>query len=514
MKRLALATIAVLAGCAPGNDDHAGTSLRVDAVGSLADPAGIPRQLVLGATGAGLTAADGSGRIVPGLASSWRIANDGRSIIFRLRAAVWPDGSPVVATDIVTLLRRRAAPASPVRAYLDPIENAAAIGRSEIAVTALGVGAPVADVVEIRLAAPAAELLAALALPDLAVRRDPPRGSGRGDLLQPGLGAFDAAKVATAANVGARPLVLQRNPRYHALTGGSLGKIALLPVDDPGAAISDFAHNRADLVVGRDLAGLSDARLLGPQVLHVEPTWGVYGYLANVRRGPLADIRVRRALAMAVDRSSLGPRLFGLALQPVDGLLPLGMAGDPVPLLPDWAILAPAGRVEQARALLAAAGYDTAHPLTLAVSLPPGREHSAVLAAVAADWRAIGVTISEIEFAPKLLEAAIKRGDFELALSETTVPVDTPSLLLRRFRCGSNSGGYCNPAADAALARAAAEPGALTAAVAALLADPPLIPLFRPVRWALVRPNVSGWVNNIAGQHPLASLGVTDRRQR
>lgn len=506
MKRIALLIAAALAGCAPGNADHAGSKLRLDAVGSLTDPAGRPRQLVLGATRAGLTTTDGSGRIVPALASSWRVANDGRSVIFRLRPATWPGGGPVVANDVVSAFRRLASPASPVRDYLGAIENAAAVGQGKMPATSLGIGAPVANVVEIRLAAPAAELLAALALPDLAVRRDLPRSSGRNDLLPPGLGPF------TIASPTAGPLALERNPHFYAADSVPLGKVELSPVDDPGVAVSDFAHNRTDLVTGRGLAGWSDARLLGPQVLHVEPTWGVYGYLANVRRGPLADARVRRALAMSIDRASLGPRLFGLALQPVTGLLPPGMAGDPVPALPDWAILSPAERLTQARALLASAGYDAAHPLKLAVSLPVGREHAAVLAAVATDWASIGVSTTALELDSKSLEHAVSHDDFELALSETTVPVDIAALLLTRFRCRTNPGGYCNPAADAALARVGAEPGALAEAESALIADPPLIALFRPVRWTLVSPSVSGWIDNIAGQHPLARLSITGRR--
>lgn len=506
MKLIAFIIVTTLAGCTSGNNDPTGASLRVDAVGSLTDPAGLPRQLVLGATRAGLTATDGSGRIVPGLASSWRVASDGRSIIFRLRAATWPDGSLLVAANIVSAFRKLAAPTSSVRHYLGGIENAAAVGRGDLSTSALGIGAPVANVVEIRLAVPAPALLAALALPDLGVQRDPPR-SGRSDLLQPGLGAF------VVADAAARPLVLKRNPHSAAADGVTLGRVEVSPIDDPGIAVSDFAHGRTDLVISRDLAGWFDARLLGPQVLRVEPAWGVYGYLVNVRRGPLADVRVRRALAMAVDRATIGPQLLGLALQPVAGVLPLGMAGDPVPALPDWALLAPAARLEQARALLTAAGYDAAHPLALIVRLPPGREHAAVLASVAADWRAIGVATSVEELAPALLDDAIRRGNFELALSETAVPIDVPALLLAGFRCGASPGRYCNPAVDAALARAAIEPDALAEAEAALLADPPLIALFRPVRWALVAPRVAGWADNIAGQHPLARLSVTGKQR-
>ena len=499
---MALATlILALAGCSPDGGEHGGGSLRIDGVGSLTDPAAVPRQLLLGATQAGLTAVDSSGRVMPGLASSWRIANDGRSIIFRLRPVKWPDGHPLVAADVVAAFRRLAAPASRVRGYLDTIGNAAAVGDGSAAAVALGVSAPVADVVEMQLTAPAAELLALLALPELAVTRSMPRATAHAESHPLALGAFVAGDAAA-------PLVLQRNPNYYAVGGVALGKVELTPVDDPGMAVARFAHSRTDIVVGQDLSGLSDARLLGPRVLHVEPAWGVYGYLANVRSGPLADVRVRRALAMAVDRDRLGIQLFGVAMLPVAGALPPGLASDPARALPDWAMLAPVDRLETAAALLTAAGYNAAHPLTLTVTLPSGREHAAVLASVAAGWAAIGVTISVREVSPAGLAAALKRGDFELALIEPTIAVDLPSLLLAQFHCGANPGSYCNPAADAALARAGSEPGALADAEAALLADPPMIPLFRPVRWALVQPGVSGWTDNIAGQHPLAALRI------
>ena len=485
MRHRLLVLLLLAASCRQPPAEPAGATLRVDVVGK-----GLAARTIAAATQAGLTAVDATGHVVPALASSWRVASDGRDVIFRLRAAAWADGRPVKAGDVVAAFRRAAGPAGgPLRPALGTIDGASAFAAGYAPASALGIGAPVDGVVELRLAAPDPVLLTVLAQPELAVTRTGPR--------PPALGAF------TAATAGA-VTTLTRNPQYFAADGAVVGAVALTIAGDPGAAVARFARDRTDLVIGDGLAGLSDARLLGPQVLHVEPAWGVYGYLVNVRRGPLADAGVRRALAMTVARDALAARLFGIsAMVPVAGILPPGLSA--AGALPDWAMLAPAARVDAARALLAAAGIDPAHPLALTVTLPAGREHAAVLAAVAADWAPLGVTVTARELAPADFAVALRRGDFELAASEHLLPVDAAVLFVAPFRCG-NAGGYCNPAVDTALDSAATDPAALAAAETLLLAETPLIPLFRPVRWALVQPRVTGWVDNIAGAHPLARL--------
>lgn len=502
MVRAVLALLLVLGACTPGSDKP-GAALRVDIVGSMADPTSPPGRAIIAATQMGLTGFDGRGRVVPGLATSWRVASDGRSVIFRLRDAAWADGRKATAADVVAVFRRIAAPASvnPLKFYLGTIENAAAVASGALPPAALGVEAPVENVVEVRLAVPMPELLALLATPDAAIVRSGAK--------PPALGPFEVK------DVGSRPIELTRNARYTG-TSPELDRLLLTPVDDPGAALARFARDRTDVVIGSGLAGLSEARLLGPQVLHVEASWGLYGYLVNVRAGALADPRVRRALAMAAGRDGLGQRLFGVgAMVPALGLLPPGLPSAPTPTLPDWAALDPVARREAARQLLTDAGFFEGKSLTITVTLPPGREHAAVLAAVAADWAAIGVRTMVRELGPQPLAVALAKGDFELALSERMTPVDTRGFFLAPFRCGRSAGGYCNPATDALLA-APADPPRRAATVAAvetaLLADTPLIPLFVPVRWSLVQPRVTGWTDNAAGEHPLAKLGVGGAR--
>jgi ABC-type transport system substrate-binding protein len=493
-------SLVALGGCGGERSDTAAT-LRVDLV--TVPGSGDLERTIAAATQVGLVGFDGRGEVVPALASSWRIAGDGQSVIFRLRPRVWPDGRPVTAADVVASFRRVAAPASRNRArpLLAALANGAAVLRGTLPPSALGIDAPVDNVVEVRAAGAMPGLLALLAQPGLAVVAPGPRPPALGPL-----------RLADAAR---RPILLTRNPAAPA-DATRLGAVALTPTDDPGPAIARFAHDRTDVVIGGGLAGFDDARLLAASnALRVEPAWGVYGYLVHAA-GPLADPRVRRALAMAVDRDDLGSRLFGVAMAPVLGLVP-ALPSEPAPALPDWAIQAPAARLDLARQLLAAAGFDAGHPLTVTISLPDAREPAAIAAEVASDWTRIGVTTRTVVRSPAALALDVARGTYELAAVERTAPLDSALAFLTPFACGGSSGTYCNPGADAlvAAARTATDPAAaattLGAAEAAMVADTPMIALFAPVRWALVSPRVSGWTANAAGQHPLALLAVSGR---
>ncbi|MGI4877971.1 MAG: ABC transporter substrate-binding protein [Janthinobacterium lividum] len=498
------AVAVAVAACSGSGSGDGGATLRMDVVGDPYADGSAAHRTIVAATQQGLVTFDAAGQVVPGLATSWRISDDGLSVIFRLRPARWTDGRAVTANDVVAVFRRVIAPGSrnPMKPYLASLEHGAAILAGTSPATALGVEAPVDNVVEIRLAGAMPELLQLLAQPELAIVRAGPR--------PPAIGPF------RLGDAGVRPIPLRRSPTYHAATDVTLGGVDLLPVDDPGAAIARFARDRTDVVTGSGLAGFGDARLLAAsQALRVEPEWGVYGYLVNVRRGPLADPAVRRALAMAIDRDDLGSRLFGVALAPVVGLVPPGLPSERTPAEPGWAIQPPAVRLDLARQLLATAGFTAANPLALVVSLPTGREHMLVAAEVAADWARLGVKISIAQRSPAAHALAVAMGDYDLALVERSVAVDSPLFFLVPFTCAmATPAGPCSTADDAllAVATATADPArraaALALAEAAMVADTPMIALFAPVRWSLVARRVTGWTDNAAGQHPPGRLGV------
>ncbi len=503
----------LLVGCGPQQPE--GARLAVTIVGSGDRPAGLAQRLEAEATQPTLVARDGSGQTVAGLATSWRFVDDGRSLILRLRPVKWSDGTPLVAADVVAGFRRAAARRDPA-VVAAGIANAAAISARKLPAARLGVLAPIARVVEIRLDTPSPMLLGWLAEPGLGVVRDKPGKAGKRATVgePPTLAAYAAGGPAG-----------QRVLKRFAMTAtpeARPAEIRIATSSDARAAVANFTAGRQDIVIGEGLAGLGEARS-GARVdaLRLDPLWGVYGYLANGVRGPTADPGVRRALAMAIDRPALAGSFGIAAIQPAETLVPTtrpsvlpGSLRPQTNAAPDWTQLDYDARLAEARRLLAAAGWTADNPLRLVVLLPPGRDHRAVAERVGADWARVGVLLGVTEVETEAFDRLVKRGDFDLAVSEASLPVPDAAALLSRFRC--SAGPYCNAAADALLtaARSAGpvdRPALLLQAEAVMLVAPPLIPLFTPVRWALVGRRVDGWVPNRAGSHPLARLAAGSR---
>src|SRR3546814_15530141 len=90
------------------------------------------------------------------MATSWRVSDYGRSIIFRLREAEWTDGRDVTGQDFVRMFRAVMARDSkhPFKQILSVIENGADVAAGKKPPSPLGVLAPLPGVVEIRPSAP------------------------------------------------------------------------------------------------------------------------------------------------------------------------------------------------------------------------------------------------------------------------------------------------------------------------------------------------------------------------
>ncbi len=492
---LALAGLALPGGC--GSPDGEASRLHVTVVGSPST-GGVAAQLEAEATRPTLIARDGSGALVPGLASSWRFVDDEHSLILRLRPVKWSDRTALGANEVVAAFRRAAARGDPA---LD--HAGVAMGATP---AKLGVLAPISRVVEIRLAAASPLLLGWLADPGVAVTRAGP---------VPTLASYRASGPATQRTLVRRDGVAAG----WAADAARPAQIVIAANPDVAAAVAGFARGDTDIVIGDGLAGLGEARTVAqPQMLQVDALWGVYGYVANTLAGPLHDPKLRLALSLAADREALAARVGLAAMAPVDALVPPSLAPD------GSAPLDMAARRMLAQQLLAVTDGDgpasaiPAHqrpPVRLTLLVPPGRDHRVIAGYVAADWQALGVTLVVSEVDAATIADRVRRGDFELALTEASIAVPDAAALLARWRCGV--GASCNPAADALFAAARAAPPAqrpalLAAADAKWMEAPPMVPLLNPLRWALVARRVEGWTPNRAGSHPLGRLVLAAQR--
>lgn len=475
--------------------------LQVDAVGVRAE-----RAIVADAISEGLTARDAAGQVVPGLAESWRVSDDGLSIVFRLRTASFAGGRPITAADAVASLQRaREGRAGPlVRDLLSGVT---------------GITAPLDNVLEIRLSTPQPEMLELLATPALAVRRSGTRETAGPFLVDAAPAeAGDAPPDPTTAVPA--PTRLARNPDFHAAAAVALEQadVRMLPAE---AAIRRFNRGASDLVVGGGLDGLGAARVTAKrEALVLERPRAALLLLVNHRRPPLSDQRVRRALVLGIDRAGLGQSFFGSqAAAEVRTLTPGNIAGYRPPEV-IWAGQPFVGRQEDARRLLAEAGIDSlTEPLTLTVAIGDSDAEARLMEQVARDMSAIGITLRLERRDPVAQRRAIANGSFDLALLRRDTPVDSPLPFLSPFQCSRNRHGVCIPEADRLLADSWKAPtrterlAALAAAERLWADDGAAIGLVQPLGWSLVSRRVSGFAPNPAGSHALRHLTLEQRRR-
>jgi ABC-type transport system substrate-binding protein len=145
--------------------------------------------------------------------------------------------------------------------------------------------------------------------------------------------------------------VLSRNPDYWDTNRiPRIEKMALTPIFEPNTRTTALVSGQVDWIeaVAPDTVDLIKARGFH---LVTNPYPQVWGYFVNCREGsPYADIRVRKALSLAIDRNGMVKVLNGL-MQPADGFYPVDHPWHGSPTFK------PAYDPRQALALLREAGY-------------------------------------------------------------------------------------------------------------------------------------------------------------
>jgi oligopeptide transport system substrate-binding protein len=459
----------------------------------------------------GLTTVDAAARTIPGVAASWSVSRDGLRYEFKLRDGLqWSDGRPFDSADFLYSFRRQFDPrmASPSAALLYVIRNARAVNTGKKPVESLGVTAPDARTVVIELEHPAPYLTELLVHRAFPVPRHVVERHGRAWTRPEHFvsnGPFTLGEWKPGQHVR-----LVRNPRFHDAANVRLDAVLHIPIEDPRTALLRYRAGDLDVAVSLPSDGLDELRRDFGTQLRLVRQIGLEYLAFNVRRPPLADQRVRRALSMAIDREALATRVLRAGEPPAYCLVPPGVRAYPVGGCADFEALPMQARRQQARSLLSAAGYTAGRPLTLRYRHPNSDTHRRVALAVSAMWQQIGVRTELISSDLKAHQAALQQADFDIArgawYAEDTDPVSFLRLL--DSRAGAmNLSGFADAQYDALLDRSdrlidpVQRAEALRAAEARSMQLQPVAPLYVYVSRRLVSPRVQGWTDNPRGVH-------------
>ncbi len=346
----------------------------------------------------GLTRFASDGSIIPGLAQSWMISDDGLTYTFKLAEGVtFHDGTTMDAEDVKFSLDRARAEdsANAQKALFASIADVEAVDASTVKIT---------------LSAPNGSLLFNLAWGDAVIVA--PESIENIKQAPVGTGAFKFANWVQGDNI-----TLEKNADYWG-TPAKLDKVTFKFISDPTAAFAAVMAEDVDVFAGYPAPENVPQFEADPrfQVI-VGNTEGETILSTNNKMPPFDNVKVREAMAHAIDRQAIiDGAMFGLGT-------PIGTHF--APHNPDYVDLTAGSAYdpEKAKALLAEAGF--AEGFTTTLKLPPPSYARRGGEIIAAQLREVGIQteITNLEWA-QWLEEVFKGKDFGLTIVSHTEPMD------------------------------------------------------------------------------------------
>ncbi|BCW87174.1 Periplasmic oligopeptide-binding protein [Alphaproteobacteria bacterium SO-S41] len=342
----------------------------------------------------GLLQLDAKAEVIPGTAKSWDVSDDGLTLTFHLRDdAKWSDGVPVTADDFLLGFQRAFNPktAAPYANFGYVIRNAEKVIKGEATPDQLGVRVIDRLTLEITLERPSQTLLWLLgAYPVFFPVPKHIYDQAGENWAQPGNmvsnGAFYLKDWVPNDKV-----VLFKNEQFFDAAAVKLDIVTYFPTDDDAAAVKRFRAGELDLNLRFPPGQYEMLKRELPAETKTDPASWI-GYIAiNQTQERFKDVRVRRALSLAIDRETIVKRVLNNGELPAWSLVPPGTRNFTTSGAADYSALPMAERQKQAKALLAEAGYGPGNPLTFTFKHRIGEANKRAALAISDMWKAVGI---------------------------------------------------------------------------------------------------------------------------
>ena len=448
---------------------------------------------------------------VPGVAERWETSPDGRTYTFHLRQTAWSNGAPLTAHDFVYAWRRalEARTAAEYAYMLFCIDGARAFNEGKAAAEDVAVRALDARTLEVRLEHPVAYFLELTAFATYSPLHAPCIAEHGDRWTRPEHivtnGPFTLAEWSQQ-----QVIVARKNPRYWDAARVRLAEVHILPIDDAETALKKYLNGEIHWT--RDIPAQKV-----PAVAHLDgfryaPELGTYFYRFNVTRRPLDDVRVRKALALAIDRESIVRYLLRGGQRPARSFVP--------PILPPYEpVDGPRHNPERARKLLADAGFPDGRGFPkLRLLYNTSETHKLIAEAVQhLWWTHLGVRIELLNQEWKVYLDSVSRLQYDIARSAWIGDYGDPNTFLDMFVTGggNNRTGWSHARYDELIRMAAREVDSarrvalLQEAEGLLVRDEmPIVPIYFYVNTVLVRPTVLGVWDNARNVHPFQYVAI------
>ncbi|HCD56476.1 peptide ABC transporter substrate-binding protein [Haliea sp.] len=446
----------------------------------------------------------------PGAAASWEFSEDRRVITFHMQPeGRWSNGDPVTAHDFVWSWRRALDPAmGNLYAYmLYPVENAEAYATGKIDDPALvGVRALDDMTLEVTLNAPTPYFLQLMDhYSSYAVHRETVERFGRatdrftrwtrvGNIVTNG--PFQLQKWELN-----RRIVVDRNPHYWDNGAVHLNGIVFYPTENIVSEERMFRVHQLHYTADVPLNKIPAYRKMADTPFVEAPYLGTYFYLLNTERPPLDDVRIRKALSLAVDREALTRNVLYGSNNPAYAITPPGTLGYQPPQLFRH-------DPEEARRLLAEAGYPGGAGWPgLELIYNTSESHRKIAVALQQMWKdALNITVTLSNQEWKVYLDSVSQMNFQVARRGWIGDYVDPNNFLDLYITdgGNNNTGFSDPVYDELILQRAPRAATQEARFALfheaetrLMEQMPILPIYTYASKHLVHPSVKGLPPNL-----------------
>lgn len=279
----------------------------------------------------GLTRFDETTTPVPGIAKTIDVSEDGKEYNFTLREdAKWSNGETITAHDFEYAWKRLLSPDTqgPNAYLLDNVVNGLAVRNGEKPVDEVGFKATSDTEFKVTLENPQPSFLSVLAIGWLAPQQQAyvektgaAYGTNSDSLL------YNGAFVLTNWDGTSDTWTLEKNKEYYDQEAVKLEEVSVQTLKEENTGISLFEGGDLDLVriSGQNVAQYSN---LDGYVTFNDVANSFLDF--NKKEGsPLANLDLRKAIALAIDKEALTESVLADGSKPLNGLVPAGLYSNP-----------------------------------------------------------------------------------------------------------------------------------------------------------------------------------------
>lgn len=448
------------------------------------------------------------GKMVPEIAEKYEVSEDQLTYTFYLKESSWSDGKPLTAKDFEYAWKWVLNPANGaeyafqlfyIQGGQDYYEGKA--GADTVAVKAIN-----DRILQVTLIAPTSYFVELTAFPTyFPLREDVALKSPDGNWAKKPEGYVCNGPFTLKSYQPGTGMILVKNQKYVGSKEQKLEKIEVLFDPDAEKALTDFEEGALDLADSVPVAKISQLEAEN-ESFYIFPHIGTHFYYLNVNHPALKDIRVRKALSLALDRTAIVTQVTKAGQIPATGIVPLGIHDSEGKMFREaagtYGIPTEYANVEEARTLMKEAGYPDGKGFpVLEIRADDTNEYEAIAYFVAASWEeTLGITCKVSTYPWAVLQDLRNKGDYMVARGGWIGDYSDPMTFLDLFLSysGNNDAHWGNPLYDNLIEEAKLLSGKerserLYAAEKILAESQVVIPLYYLTDPALVSKGLKGW---------------------